>query len=202
MRKLHLILCIALFSILSLQAQEKGDVELGIEAYGNYRGGHGFRTNAGVIKNYINRGQYDNAIGFVQAKYGMTGVDMAYDESISAYGVTYETTGNVRIGKAAFESPSMLKATMIHEYTHSISDRVFLNGEWQFSLDRQAKWNHGDGVRAYASEIIHSGKMHIKTSALKLIKIRPGYSPFKVNPVWHQPGIIKGKFWYTIPRRF
>ena len=30
MRKLHLILCIALFSILSLQAQEKGDVELGI----------------------------------------------------------------------------------------------------------------------------------------------------------------------------
>ena len=29
MRKLHLILCIALFSVMSVQAQEKGDVELG-----------------------------------------------------------------------------------------------------------------------------------------------------------------------------
>lgn len=164
-------------------------VTSGIEAHGNYRKGYRFRTDHGVINNYTRAGQYQKAINFVQDRYNLTGPNMAYDPNLNDYGVTYLISGNIEIGSVAFSSPSMLKATIIHEYTHSVSDRIFVNNKWQWNLDRSASWNYSDGVRAYASEIYHSGAMNISTKVLRMMT-----DGFQVNPVWHQPGIIKGRF--------
>ena len=94
----------------------------GIEATGNAIGGHGFRLNEGVIKNYAKNGQYQDAIDFVQNKFGLNGVTFKYDPTLTgSYGVTPPVGANlVDIGPAAFSSPDLLKATMVHEYGHAI----------------------------------------------------------------------------------
>jgi len=40
------------------------------------------------------------------------------------------------------------------------------------------------------------------SGALNKTHIIDGSNVFYVNPVWHRPGIVRGKFWYTIPWRF
>ena len=104
----------------------------GIEATGNAIKGHGFRTDVGVIRNYSSDpSTYQNAINFIQDKYGLTGV------SISASGksgkdpitnsITYgETTSNfstgistVSINNEAFANPNILKETVAHEFAHA-----------------------------------------------------------------------------------
>ncbi|MCG7281944.1 hypothetical protein MHJ94_11645 [Chryseobacterium taklimakanense] len=181
-------------------------VSSGIEMVRNYRDGYGFRTNVGALKTLVRNanasGSIDSvaaqrAIDFVQNRYGLSGASITYDETPGAYGTT-SLNGNIKIGSAAFESHSLLKATMIHEYTHSVSDRILVNGRWEWSTKDEAPWNFNDGTRAYSSEIFNSGKMHINVSALKMLNPDGSYA----NPVWYQPGYIKGKFWYTIPRRF
>jgi len=176
----------------------------GIEAYGNYKDGHGFRTNEGVINNYIKNNQYQNAIDYVQVKYGMSlnyqgqNVNMTYNASLTDYGITDPYTGNIEIGPAAFRSSSELKATIVHEFGHSVKDRVldasgnFVN--WQYPSGSFASASPTlvtDGPLGYANEIFNAGKLHIKSQFLA-----PNY-----NPLWSEWN--KGfKWYYLAPRRY
>jgi RHS repeat-associated protein len=179
-------------------------LQSGIEAYGNYHEGYGFRTNDDLlnrlVKNANVNGAIDpanaqKAIDFVQLRYKLTGTNITYDKTPGAYGETY-LNGNIKIGNAAFGSPSLLKATMIHEYTHYFSDRIFGNGKWQWDLKNASTSNYNDGVRGYGSEIRNSGRMHINVKTLKMLNPDQSYA----NPLWHQKNILK--YLYTIPRRF
>ena len=174
----------------------------GIEACGNYQDGHGFRTNEGVIKHYLKDGQYQNAIDYVQVKYGMTldyrgnNVSMKYNSNLSAYGETDPYTGNIEIGPAGIRSSSELKATMVHEYGHSVRDRVLDAGgnfvQWQYPTGSFSSTNQTlvtDGPLGYANEIYNAGKLHIKPKFLA-----PQY-----NPLWSE----WNKSWfYLTPNRF
>ena len=161
-----------------------------LEASRNLSRGHGFNTDNGVINKYLKNENYQEAIDFVQNRYNLTNVDMKYNSDLNDYGIA-NVNGNVEIGPLAMKSPSDLKATIIHEYTHIVYDRIKVNGTWQFDLDQPARWNYNDGIRAYKSEILMSGRMHISPRAIK-----------NVNPLWNQTGIIRGRFWHTLPRRF
>jgi hypothetical protein len=176
----------------------------GIEAYDNYGKGYGFRTNEGVVRDYIKNGQYQNAIDYVQAKYGMTldyrgnNVSMTYNGNLTDYGVTDPYTGNIEIGPAAVRSSSELKATIVHEYAHSVRDRVLdASGnfvQWQYSTGSFSSTNQTlvtDGPLGYANEIFNAGKLHIKSQFLM-----PQYNPLCSE--WNR-GF---KWFYLIPRRF
>lgn len=183
----------------------------GIEATGNAINGHGFRLNEGVIKNYIDNGQFQDAIDFVQDKYNLLGPTMTYDATEKDYGITSMLTGDIRIGSAAFKSPDHLKATIIHEYGHSVYDRVFVGGKWAWK-DKGAPWNYGDGIIGYSEEIRQAGRMHINRAIHKAIVSTPGrnwtygaktlINRTPVNPVWHAKGVIKNKWWFLLPKRF
>jgi len=177
-------------------------VTSGIEAYGNYRNGHGFRTDIGVIKNYSKLGNYDQAIDFVQAKYRLTGVNMTYDATLRQYGITDPLTGDVLIGNRAFDSPSLLKATAVHEYGHSTLDRVLdSTGKfigWKYPIGSYSSGHSllsGDGPIGYAQEIRNAGIMKISRSALK-----DSY----LNPLWREWNRSLGGslFINVLPRRF
>jgi hypothetical protein len=133
----------------------------------------------------MNNGQFQNAIDFVQAKYGMTvdfqgnNVSMTYNGNLTDYGVTNPNTGNIEIGPAAFNSPSELKATMVHEFGHSVKDRIldaagnFVN--WQYpsgSFNSTNATLGTDGPLGYGNEIFNAGKLHIKSQYLA-----PRYNP-------------------------
>ncbi len=174
----------------------------GIEAYGNYKNGHGFRTDVGVIKHYTKLGEFDKAISYVQNRYGMTGVSMKYDKLLKGkdYGITDPYTGNVSIGPDAFESPSLLKATIVHEYGHSVYDRILdANGNfvrWRYqpgSYHSSSSLLAADGPIGYAQEIYNSGRLHIALSDLR-----------KANPLWFEWSTKIGgsKWFHLIPRRF
>jgi hypothetical protein len=136
---------------------------------------------------------------------------MTYDATLTDYGVTELTTGNIRIGPAAFSSPDYLKATVIHEYGHSVLDRVFSGGKWAWSSPESA-WNYRDGIIGYKQEIIQSGKMHIGRKVLSATAIAPGRTWFygsttlsgvlPLNPVWYAKGVVKNKWFHLLPRRF
>ena len=197
-------------------------ISSGIESYKNWQDGYGFGTNTGRLNNMIEEfknsigtsseiAQGSRAIGFVQKRYGLNDAAISFNASDPDFGST-SLNGNISIGKAAFESSSMLKATIIHEYWHSTVDRVFQSGSWSFITDRPAPWNYGDGVGAYASEIKNSGRMHISSNALSKVSFLRGniwnygattlQGSFVVNPTWYAKGIVKSKWWYQIPKRF
>jgi hypothetical protein len=74
----------------------------------------------------------------------------------------------LRIGPAAFDNgytgwrdPSILKATMAHEFGHSTIDRIMKGGRWSWKSGSGAGWNFGDGAIGYESEIRLAAKMHI-----------------------------------------
>ncbi|KAA0227047.1 hypothetical protein EDS67_17745 [candidate division KSB1 bacterium] len=178
----------------------------GIEATRNKIEGYGFKTNEGVIKDLRNEtinssaatrsANANRTIDFVQKRYGMENVDMVYDPSIQDYGVTNLNTGNVRIGPPAFNSTSELKATIAHEYAHSVLDRVMIGGRWQWVSPMEA-WNYNDGIIGYGAEIVNSGRLRISHSTLA------GTFPNTtnhLNPYWHRFGWKK--WWHLIPRRF
>lgn len=60
---------------------------------------------------------------------------MKFNTNISDYGETDLLTGNIEIGAYAFDSPSLLKATIIHEYYHSVYSRINTNGTWSWKPD-------------------------------------------------------------------
>lgn len=176
----------------------------GIEGYGNYKDGHGFRTNEGAIRNYMNNGQHQNAIDFVQTKYGMTvnyqgnNVSMTYNGNLTDYGITDPYTGNIEIGPAAFRSTSELKATIVHEFGHSVKDRVLdASGnfvQWQYpsgTFTSTSSTLVTDGPLGYANEIFNAGKLHIKSQYLA-----PRYNPLYSR--WNK-GL---KIFYLAPRRY
>lgn len=161
----------------------------GLEALRNYKEGYGFRTNEGIIKNYIKNSQYQKAIDYVQVKYHMTSnyqgnnVNMTYNSQLTDYGVTDPLTGNIEIGPSAFRSSSELKATIVHEFGHSVRDRILdVSGnfiDWQYPQGSFVSTNQTlatDGPLGYANEIFNAGKLHIKSRFLK-----PQY-----NPLWSE----------------
>ncbi len=173
----------------------------GAEAYGNYRQGHGFRTDEGVINNYIRSAKYDKAIDFVQENYGLNGVNMNYDANlnndpkyVNATAVTNPQTGDVRVGPYSFGSADVLKRSVVHEYGHSTLDRVIgSNGRftWKYppkSFPTSNATINGDGPIGYAQEIYNSGRMNISRSVMQRTQ---GYD-------W----LIKGSLRHNIPRRF
>jgi len=177
----------------------------GIESVENYSEGYGFGTNDGrlglMLKRYAGaKGTQnetslaDKAISFVQKRFGLTKVLMGYNPDLSDYGVTHLPSGNVEIGPAAFENISMLKATVIHEFSHSTLNRVFMGNRWTWNLPDRAAWNMNDGTTGYRSEIINSGRMHIHPSSF-------GTKDHIINPVWYS-GTLKNKWFYTIPLRY
>ena len=176
----------------------------GVESYGNYKNGYGFRTNEGVISNYLKNNQYQDAIDFVQKKYGMSlgskgnNVSMKYNATLQEYGITDPVTGNIEIGPAAFKSSSELKATLVHEYGHSVRDRMLdANGKfirWEYPIGKFNSSNATlvtDGPIGYANEIFNAGRLNIKVQYLA-----PNY-----NPLWSEWN--KGFKWlYTTPQRY
>jgi hypothetical protein len=195
----------------------------GIESLKNYKDGYGFGTNQGRLNSMVKDYKHwmgtefesmnaSTAIGFVKERYGLTGVDFLFNKSEENYGVTFLETGNVEIGRAAFESSSMLKATMIHEFGHSTVDRVLVSGSWKWNFNNPASWNYGDGITGYSNEIYNAGRMHIATSALSKLTYVSGFNwsygstifknQFVVNPVWYAGGIISAKWRFLIPQRF
>jgi len=198
-------------------------VTSGIESVRNDNDGYGFGTNKGRLDAMID--DYNSAVGpsnklttgnraisFVKDRYGLSNANFSFNLNESNFGSTALSSGDISIGSAAFQSSSIFKATMIHEYWHSTVDRVLQNGRWSFALDRQGYWNNQDGVGAYASEIRNAGRMHISSKALSQVSFLRGNSwtygstsmsgSFLVNPVWYAKGVIKSKWWYLIPKRF
>lgn len=138
---------------------------------------------------------------------------MSYNKFLGKdYGRTYVRFGNIEIGPKAFKTTSLLKATMIHEQAHSIFDRIMIDYEMYADPLNPTAWNYGDGTRGYISEIQNAGRMHIRTSAFKLLEPSPGdiwrygnrffKDQIPINPVWYAPGVIKSRWTYLIPRRF
>ncbi len=191
-------------------------VTSGIEAYKNWQDGYGFGTNTGRLDKMVDDysksigtsnelTNANRAIGFVQKRYDLGAAFFSYNPTLSAYGRTFKATGLIDIGKRAFISSSMLKATMIHEYWHATVDRFT-------GLLGAAEWNYGDGIGAYSSEIMNSGRMHISSSALSKVTFSEGEvwsfgskliqgSTF-TNPVWYANGVVNFKWWFQIPKRF
>ncbi len=171
----------------------------GIEAVGNTIDGHGFRLDDGVIKNYAKKGQYQDAIDFVQNKFGLDGVTFKYDSKLTeAYGVTPPVGADlVYIGPSAFDSPDLLKATMVHEYGHALLDKVKTASggfsHWAYPSTGTTTLSI-DGPLGYAQEIYSSSKMKIGLKALNTD-----------NPLWNQWSNSLGggsKWKYVMPTRF
>lgn len=173
----------------------------GIEAGINAISGHGFRLNEGVIKNYTKSGMYQDAIDFVQAKYNLSGTSMTYNSSLPEYGVTHPGTGAIEIGPIAFNSPSLLKATIVHEYGHLVLDRLTTSSGafsgWAYpsgSFSAIDATLAADGPLGYAQEIYSAGRMKTGLKAL-----------YTDNPLWKEWSRSLGggsKWKYVIPMRF
>lgn len=191
--------------------------ESGIEMTRNLIGGHGFQTNYGVVEDYIDdyhehlsRGEYldlevtaNDAIDFVQNRYGFGGVNMSYDHSLTDYGGTSLTTGNVRIGPSAFDSRSHLKLTVAHEWGHSVLDRIYDANTSTWSWVDNSGLYGADGSIGYRSEIINAGRLQATSLSLTESVITP-WGPDYINPLWHDYKKFKWfeKWYYFIPRRY
>lgn len=167
----------------------------------NAHDGYGWYTNEGTSRRLVADatagGNVDPvkaqaAINFVQKRYGMSGVNMTFDNTPGAYGTT-DLNANIKIGEAAFSSSSMLKATMVHEYGHAMENVIV--GQ-RFVLPNRAAWNYNDGTTGYSYEIRNSGRMHISPSALSALNPNGSYA----NPLWYCSGM--SKWLYTVPQRF
>ncbi|MCG7501719.1 FG-GAP-like repeat-containing protein [Tenacibaculum sp. Mcav3-52] len=191
-------------------------VTSGIEATQNAIKGHGFRTNEGVLKKYIKTGKYKSAMNYVQDTYKLEGPNYYYDSELEHLGVT-NTDGSIGIGIDAFESSDILKSTMAHEYGHYINDIAVHNGEKVLKIYGRAEWNNYDGTSGYKEAIKRSGEMNIGIKTLKRLKyfesnpewvniweygntVMLNEAPY--NPVWYAKGVLKNKWWYTLPKRF
>ncbi len=185
-------------------------VEMSVNAFD----GHGFRTNKGVVNKYVKTGKINDAMNFVQAKYGLDGPKYFYDPELEEMGVT-NADGTIGIGIDAFESSNSLKSTMAHEYGHYLRDLGTYNGIRGLKLNNPKEWNYYDGVSGYSEAIRRSGKMHISSRYLrKTVKLSedslfiwdyPGgffHQEWPINPVWHYKGALKNKWFHTLPRRF
>lgn len=125
-------------------------------------------------------------------------VNMKYNANLRAYGVTDPATGNIEIGPAAMNSSSELKATIVHEFGHSVRDRILdASGNfvgWQYPEGQFNSSNATlvtDGPIGYANEIYNAGTLNIKAQYLA-----PNY-----NPLWSEWS--KGfKWFYVAPQRY
>jgi RHS repeat-associated protein len=201
----------------------------GIEAFGNWRHKLGFKTNDGVIRSYIKNDERLKAIDFIANKYGMRmdphgySVNYYYDAGLKAFGQvqpcdfsvidvfknngsTIDRAQGIYISSNAFESISLLKAVIVHEWGHWM-DRIVINGEftgyfhpkytydanyWFPKLDPEYELLFDDNISGYAQQIFNSGRLHIYGDALK--------NSLK-NPVWKEWN-SSTKWFYTIPHRF
>ena len=176
----------------------------GVEAFKNSADGYGFRTNEGVLKNLRSNNQYNDAIKFVQNKYGLsTKVKTSYNQYEQDYGSTNLYTGDISVGSAAFKSNSILKATIVHEYGHSILDRIKdVNGNWSWKYQNYGTANQtlaNDGPLAYAQEIFNKGRMKIKLNAIRNPKLNPLFEIWNLKA----PAQFFGRRWqFMIPLRF
>lgn len=181
-------------------------ISSGIEAIKNYQCGFGFRTNEGALRNLRVNNRYIDAIKYVQEKYGLSSkVKIKFAKSLKkSYGVTDLSTGDIYIGPGAFQSNSLLKATIVHEYGHSILGRINVNGNWtwrypQLSYNVTNKTLSFDGPLGYAQEIFNKGRMKINLSAIRNPKLNPLYN------IWNlvTPGKYFARRWqFSIPLRF
>jgi hypothetical protein len=203
-------------------------VSASIEGIKNYREGYGFGTNDGRVTSMVHDAVEDytskidpikaqNTLDFIKKRYKLNGVKFTYDEKLPDFGSTNLSTGDVRIGPGAFDNgytgwrdPSILKATMAHEFGHSTIDRIMKGGRLTWKSGSGAGWNFGDGAIGYESEIRLAAKMHINPKSLRsTINSSSSWSyggrtllnqqPW--NPIWYS-GTLKNKWLYLIPKRF
>lgn len=140
----------------------------------------------------------------MQVKYGMTvdfkgnPVSMKYNPNVQDYGVTNPYTGNIDVVPVAFHSSSELKATPVHEYGHSVRDRILdANGKfvgWQYpsgQFNSSSATLSIDGPIGYSNEIYNAGKLNIKVHYLS-----PNY-----NPLWSEWN-KRFKWFYVAPQRY
>lgn len=142
----------------------------------------------------------------IQEKYGLSSkVKIKFAKSLEkSYGATDLSTGDIYIGPGAFQSNSLLKATIVHEYGHSILGRINVNGNWtwrypQLSYNVTNKTLSFDGPLGYAQEIFNKGRMKINLSAIRNPKLNPLYN------IWNlvTPGKYFARRWqFSIPLRF
>jgi RHS repeat-associated protein len=196
----------------------------GLECYDNYSSGkgYGFKTNDVVLKGLSDNGYCQEAIDYTVDKYGMRidyqgkKVNYFYEEDLEYRGQVQnfdiDIPGLVRakgiyIGGSAFDSPSGLKGTLVHEWGHWLKDRILdANGDviglnyphYSFEPKYWSKGRHSydllnfDGPIGYAQQIYNSGRLHLSGEVL---------TSERLNPLWKEWS--KGwKLFYTIPQRF
>src|SRR5690606_2377717 len=121
-------------------------------------------------------------------------------------GVTDGLTGSVDIGPSAFSNSSTLKLTMVHEYGHSVYDRLIdASGnfiDWRSNIRSANSTISKDGLIGYSSEILNAGRLKV------------GFIGFRgdVNPLWDNYSLFQSmgrgdnyltlKSLYLIPKRF
>lgn len=190
----------------------------GIESLKNYKDGYGFGTNEGRLREFISdytsslgtsyeKLNADNAMGFVKERYGLKGARFIYDQSgavtLGNYGVTPpNVSSDIFIDRIAFKNPSILKATLVHEYGHLMLDKIIQNGQfigWTYNNYSNSLNNSTlfvDGPLGYAQEIYNSGNLHLSPSFLKsAANNNPLYS------IWNSSK-YGSKLFYSLPRRF
>ncbi len=189
-----------------------------VESIKNSKEGYGFGTNTGRLNKMAREYRSsvgtpneaviaNRAIGFAQKRFGMNGVSMTYDPAEPDFGSTDLPTGDISIGPAAYKNGSYLKATMVHEYGHSVYDRVIdATGNWSWKYN-SSNWSSAnptinvDGPVGYSMEIANAGRLHLT----------PGTLGSGDNPLWsnysmyldmRNNNFLNFKWLYLIPQRF
>ena len=170
----------------------------GIEAYGNYKDGYGFRTDKGVMKNLLEKEKYSKLIFYMEEKYGLSKTtdgreiysgyeshEMCFCSEKEYYeyaAYNPPSTTDLIFRDEAFLSLDHMKSSYIHEFGHINLDAVgvkpYLDGHPYLKLD---------GANGYAMEIFNAGNMHISTSYLR-----------RTNYMWNEFGFKK--WFYAIPQ--
>ncbi|MBO9563069.1 MAG: VCBS repeat-containing protein [Niastella sp.] len=195
-------------------------VTSGIESYKNWKDGYGFGTNDGRVKQFVKAYKAavpgsaaqdaiaDRAVDFVQLRYGMTGVNMTYNQAQPDYGETDEITGNIEIGPPAFTSSSYLKYTVVHEYGHSVYERILdAHGNfvrWRYGPDNFRSFSNStldtDGPLAYSMEFLNAGRL--RAGILPLQRDNPLWTNYTLFKDMSNNNFLNFKWLYLIPRRF
>ncbi len=173
----------------------------GIEAYGNYRKGYGFRTDEGVINYYRKSKNMEKLSDFFQNKYGID-ASLEYhpeitqmDEYADNFGLADCENNRILLTDNALKSNNSLKATIIHEQSHLNLDSYIDNIEFEKFSDKIFK---GDGYNGYYNELRNAGRMHINPSKVYNLNSNLA-SKFR-----NQFSKLTGNSWYLyrIPSRF